>query len=501
MAREIELKLATDPDTLNLLAALNLPADWQAGPWATQQLDNRYFDTDDHELSERGLSLRIRACNGRYTQTIKTASSSAGALAIRNEWNMQIDGPELDITSLPETEWTPWLTTLWRNQQLRTLFNTAFVRRKRELRHVSGTVIELALDAGTVSGGDDSSELCEVELELLSGEAGPLFALARYLAEHHPLHPDGRSKAERGYRLIGAHTPLTERLQPRAIADDASAWQVLRDTLAMAWRHWQRYEAEFLHASNVHSAEQLRRALSLLRHAFVCYHGLPLPASMRSWPRQLTHMLRALDWVEDALEMLAADQIVQRLEAEIYLSCQEELAELLPDEREFAFGIAGTEQLLQSRQYCLFALEISAFLLNPPATADGLQTDAKELATPLVIRQWEALQTHWQAGPQQPDIDFYRRQLRLLQRAVRSGLMFGGLFDKHQQTLLINPCRDLIAGIHDANVLEQLATVARGLNESDYRAFAGWLVAQRETLWAAMTMTREHALRAEPEDL
>lgn len=502
MGRELELKLATDPDTLAALVATRLPAGWHAGPWQNRRLGNHYYDTHDHELRDRGVALRVRQQDSQFTQTIKTAGSSLGGLHRRGEWNATVSGPELDPVRLPETEWTPWLTSLWRQQKLLTVFSTDFERKSRELRHDSGTVLELALDHGAIHGDEEHDPISEVELELLSGDPAPMFELVRQLVSHHPLHPDSRSKAERGYRLLGWHDMPSTRLQPILIKEGASLWQLLFDTVHNAWTHWQLYEKEFVSKPSVAAAEQMRRALGLLRHALVCYSGLPLPMAMHGWRRQLTHMLQAFRWVGAARAQLAADAIVWSTQGEDYLPHHDELVEQLPDERDFAAGIIAVEHLLDSRRYALFALDVAQFLLQAPTDlAPALLQPAGERATELVIRQWEALQKIWDAAPQSPDFGYYERQKRLLRRALWSCLIFGELFDERQRALFINPCRDLLAGIQDNQTLASLDQLGRQLDDDQYRDFTGWLFAQRETLWSALQMTREFALRAEPETL
>jgi triphosphatase len=47
----------------------------------------------------------------------------------------------------------------------------------------------------------ESTPICEIELELLSGKVEDIFGLTRKLQEQHDLHPAIASKAERGYNL------------------------------------------------------------------------------------------------------------------------------------------------------------------------------------------------------------------------------------------------------------------------------------------------------------
>jgi inorganic triphosphatase YgiF len=76
-------------------------------------------------------------------------------------------------------------------------------------------LIELVLDQGEVTatpggGASVSTALCELELELKQGSAGDLYRVALQLASAVPVLLSDISKAERGYRLMGAVEPLPE---------------------------------------------------------------------------------------------------------------------------------------------------------------------------------------------------------------------------------------------------------------------------------------------------
>lgn len=501
MTVEFELKLSTDPDTLEALASTRLPEGWQADAWQSARLENHYFDTEDAELQARGIALRIRGENGRYTQTLKAGGQTVGGVHQRLEFNHGIEKAELDPAGFPDQDWASWLAAQVRAENLTPIFRTDFTRRSRRLRHESGTVVELALDLGSVLTDDEQEVLCELEIELLQGDAQPLFALARELIQHHPLVPDNRSKAERGYRLLEWHEPPSHRLQPLELNEDVSLWSILNEAIHIAWSHWQRYEKEFVSLPSVQSVEQMRRAVGLMRHILVCYHGLPLPAAMHSWARQLTHMLKTLQWVRYARAQNAADRIILSVQGENYLPFQEEFEDILPDERLYADGMESTHHLINSRAYALFAVAMAEFQMHPPEPAPALQELAAERATTLVVRQWEDLQTIWREAPIMAEFGYYTQQRRLLRRALWSSLLFGDLFQHRQRDLFIDPCRDLLAGVEDIATLNCLEQMAKQLPDSSQEDIAHWLMAQRETLWTALQMTRDRALRAEPDDL
>ena len=71
-----------------------------------------------------------------------------------------------------------------------------------------GSVIEVVLDSGTVSAGDEEAQFHELELELRAGEPTALFDFAQELGQDVPLEIGVLSKEERGLMLAeGALRP------------------------------------------------------------------------------------------------------------------------------------------------------------------------------------------------------------------------------------------------------------------------------------------------------
>jgi indole-3-glycerol phosphate synthase len=203
MAREIELKLAVPDGALAPLAAW---LDANAQPRGEAELLNIYLDTPDHALARSRAALRLRRKGGQWLQTLKTAGSSAGGLAVRNEWETPVDGEAIDLSRLPP-EARAVLEPL--AGRLAPVFRTDFRRRTWLIRAGDGD-IEAALDRGTITVPASAAvrePIQELELEWLSGDAGlaaqALHALGERLRAIAPLVPSDASKAARGYRLAG----------------------------------------------------------------------------------------------------------------------------------------------------------------------------------------------------------------------------------------------------------------------------------------------------------
>lgn len=210
MPREIELKLAV-PDTALAAVAAWLDAHGEARGEAT--LLNVYLDTPARDLARQRAALRLRLkdnqTGSQWLQTLKTAGSSQGGLALRNEWECEVAGEAIELSRFPDDA-RAVLAPL--AEQLAPVFRTDFVRRTWVVTQ-DGARIEAALDTGTITapGQAQVETIQELELEWLPGEDGDdsplaeaaLRAFAARLAHVAPLTPSDLSKAARGYRLTG----------------------------------------------------------------------------------------------------------------------------------------------------------------------------------------------------------------------------------------------------------------------------------------------------------
>lgn len=207
MAREIELKLAV-PDAA--LAAVAAWLDAHGEPRGETTLLNVYLDTPARDLATARAALRLRKNGAQWLQTLKTADKSAGGLAARHEWEMEVAGEALEVDRFP-AEARAQLAPL--ANRLAPVFRTDFVRRTWIVEQ-DGERIEAALDTGTISapGVTATERIQELELEWLPGHdadearaEAALRAFGQRVAHVAPLAPADLSKAARGYRLTRSH--------------------------------------------------------------------------------------------------------------------------------------------------------------------------------------------------------------------------------------------------------------------------------------------------------
>jgi len=199
MTYEIELKLRFEPQQADLLCDA---LDRLAGSSQQFTLNNSYYDTPDARLSRAACALRIRQKGDAFEQTLKTRGDNQGGLTRRREWNWPLPSGSLDLQLLASEEvqlcWPADVAV----KDLIPLFATNFERR-RWLWQDGDNKVELVLDRGAVIADSKQQPLCELELELLSGEPACLWQLAQQLCQQLPLWISDISKAERGFALAG----------------------------------------------------------------------------------------------------------------------------------------------------------------------------------------------------------------------------------------------------------------------------------------------------------
>ena len=201
---EIEIKLHVPADRVEALQRQL----FGRARHVTETLQARYFDTADRRLAARQAAVRVRREGDRWVQTFKALAKGVG----RIEVNVEVPGPELDLSRFEGTEAGSWLARELRSRDaLNCVYETDIVRLRRQARRGAARV-ELALDQGSIRSGALSLPVCELELELVDGEPATLPRWAAELVARHGLLLDPRSKAERGDALAQARQAIDQGL-------------------------------------------------------------------------------------------------------------------------------------------------------------------------------------------------------------------------------------------------------------------------------------------------
>jgi len=151
-----------------------------------------YFDTPDRRLARAGIALRLRLEGGQWVQTVKAPGPDELS---RLEINHPRPKPDLDLNLYGNTPVAAFFGGL--EQPPEPTYETR-VQRLVLRRDTGSGAVEFAYDRGAIIAGRFELPLCELELELVSGDAVQLFTLGAEWLKKYSLVLDLRSKAERG---------------------------------------------------------------------------------------------------------------------------------------------------------------------------------------------------------------------------------------------------------------------------------------------------------------
>lgn len=261
MAVETELKLRFAPEQLARLKRHALLREGQSGRSVNRRLYNVYFDTPKLDLHHAAMALRLRRVGGQWLQTLKGGGEVQGGLHSRNEWEIPVSGEALEFPSSPE-----WDTHLPRSlrKKLHPVFITDFSRTSRMLDW-HGSRIELCFDQGEIRTGQRSLPICELELELKSGESRHLFELALAILDVVACELEVVNKAEYGFRLLEGRTDSPVKGAAPKISATGTLPEMLQRLIWSCLLHLQNNLRGAMTSEDAEYLHQMRVALRRLR--------------------------------------------------------------------------------------------------------------------------------------------------------------------------------------------------------------------------------------------
>ena len=466
-----------------------------------------YFDTAARDLARAGMALRLRQEGRRWVQTLKIGSAHA---LTRGEHNVPVSvpaglEPALDAArhlGHPAGDALAALLATLDASALAPQYRTDIRRRTLARRTRYGTV-ELALDEGLLlapaAEGRDAAAVavCELEIELKSGQPrAVLDSAARWITQH-GLWLDSRSKAERGDRLArGIERVPAFKAPPLTAAREATPAAlyaaVFEQGLAHVLRNASELAAGLGGAEHVH---QLRVALRRLRTAQRLFDGWPgVPAAL--WAEGATTLFAALGTVRDS-DVLGSGW-GRRFAAELSAAGLPALPTLPLSGAAADAVVHDPAALLGARASALTLLALvahaardipEAAALAAAVPADGASDPAASAAGTLAskrLAQWHAQVIK---GARRFDRieDEARHTLRKRVKRLRYAAEFcAPLFKRKAVAAFIEPLAEAQERLGEFNDLCVAIQTCRALGAEHPQALYtwGWLVAQRPALIA-----------------
>lgn len=461
--KEVELKLTCDAaDQVALRAWPRLAKARRRGK---DQLESVYFDTPDGLLRKSGYVLRVRRTPRGYVQTVK---AEGDGLIERPEWEQAVPGAEPDRAALDATPLAPLIE---KEPQLGPLFSVS-VERSTYLIKQGRSLIEVALDHGRVSKPDparsaDSSFISEIELELKDGSVKDLFALGSEIGALVPVRLGVKSKAERGFDLIGSTAELKARkAEPIALSDDMTAADAFRAIGHGCVRHLRINEDVVLDHRDPDGVHQVRVAIRRLRSAMSMFRELVEDGRFEAVTGRLKLLSEPLGRARN-LDILMSETLpaarcrnpddVELLNLEKHLEGQRSEA------------YAAVVVRLGSDEWRQFLLELVAWIDAGPwlSAGDGLDRPASEFASGVLDKWLKRVRKRGRAlaglSPEE------RHRVRIAAKKLRYGAeFFSGLYPEKQATkrrkaflAALSALQDSLGALNDMetgrDILDELA--------------------------------------------
>ncbi len=501
METEIELKFFVSPDFSNTLR--DKISQTKVLQHSCRELGNTYFDTPDNWLRQHDIGLRIRRFDDVYVQTVKTSGRVVAGLHQRPEFNAEHDSNDPLLSLHPSDIWPTGKDTATLQSELTPLFSTNFTREQWLIAMPDGSQIEVAFDQGKVEAGDKEDPICEVELELKSGQTDALFTLARSFSEEGGMRLGNLSKAAKGYRLASGYTG--DDVKPLALVSTDKHDTVescFINSLEHGLSHWHYHEQIYVERESVEALNEIKSSISFIRQLLTVYGGV-VPRRASALVRQeLKWLEQELEWLNDYdyLEALLDDKghALRKLDARKFLVGELKLVqEALPDREEMLM-------LLNSARYTGLLLDLSRWILTrgwQPFLDDKARDKMALTVEPFSVKQldrtWAELMEAFPPERALNSQDYIDQQYRLM-RNLYTGVSFASLFDFEERNSFRLPWSDLLHGIDDLLKLRTLDNMVDKLEGDEQEQLQRWLSRQESSILHAMEQTRIICIEAEP---
>ncbi len=501
METEIELKFFVSPDFSTTLVAKI--AEEKVLQHSCRELGNTYFDTTENWLRQHDIGLRIRRYDDVFVQTVKTAGRVVAGLHQRPEYNAEHSNNIPDLFLHPSDIWPIGKEVGVLQQEINPIFSTDFNREQWLISMSDGSQVEVAFDQGWVSSGDRKEEICEVELELISGQTDALFNLARVLCGDGGMRLGNLSKAARGYRLAydypGDKTkPLT--LVPTEKSHNAEYCFI--QSLEHALAHWHHHEQIFVERDEFTALHEIAHAIGFIRQTLSVFGGIvPSRASAFLW-QELMWLEEELSWLKecDYLDELTDDKghAMRKLDARKWLVEQlNAQLKVLPNRE-------NTLQLFSSSRYTRLLLDLSRWILTRgwrPFLDDKsrakMAQDIRVFSVKQLDKTWAELVEAFPLERPLSRQDYIDQQHRL-SRNLYTGICFASLYNEEERSAFRLPWEDLKKGIDDLLMLEPLHKLLPNLQGEEQAQLERWLSRQEHSILYAMEQTRKMSIDTLP---
>ena len=466
MLTEIELKLQLSPGSIPRLLRQPLLRSLSASNPITRRLYSIYYDTPDMRLRQSGLAFRLRQAGRHWFQTIKGGGAAAAGLHQRNESEAQVLKAQPDFTKISDPSLARLFASRILRERLQPQFITDFNRTTRLLRFSDGSEAEFCLDRGKIIADSRHVPLCEIELELRSGNISVLFQFALDLLHSVPFRLESVSKAERGYALVTGSWSPPVKAAPVQLRAEMSASEAF---LAIAWNclsHLHGNEAGMLQGRDVEYLHQMRVGLRRLRSSISLFSRIYPEIASGSLVQELRWLSETLsparDWDVFVTEALA--QVSARLPrhpgiAELKDRCERRRGHFNREARSAVESQRYTQLILTLGSLVCTESRIKPILSKLDHPTDvAPETPMKEFAAAVLERRWRQLRRYGRRLASLDEAELHAVRIRI--KKHRYAVEFFASVYSHKETKRyiqsLSKIQDILGGMNDATDVERL---------------------------------------------
>jgi inorganic triphosphatase YgiF len=448
------------------------------------KLVSTYYDTPALALHQERLSLRVRQQGREFVQTIKAENPAQADVLERKEWEDHIPSkrPVLDAPKTGKR-----LSDMVRDEELHPVFTTTVTRTVIQIRPAPSARIEAAIDEGEIrtSKGDVVAPISEIELELKNGDPRVIFDVALQLLEVAPIRIETRSKAERGYRLLGTDglMPQAVRVGPVALDPVMSVEAALERIGRRCLTHLLSNEQAAL-AGEPEGIHQMRVAIRRLRSALLALKRALQKKHYRWASEQLRWIAHALAPVRN-LDVLAASLVRPVTQA---LSADLDFERLIDaTERRRRRALDHAKQVILSERYTESMLRMLRWFVARGWRDQKISEHAVVLLAPIVDTAPDLIERHHRKARKRSKrfeelTATQRHRLRIALKHLHYIVEFlGSLFDRDRVRTFVKCLKSLqddLGYANDVRVAHDLVDRIGEATNQDARAInrAGGIV-------------------------
>ncbi|WP_354622976.1 CYTH domain-containing protein [Psychromonas sp. MME2] len=492
METEIEIKFLFSADFEQEL--FNTIKSQQVISTKEQLLHNVYFDTSDRSLRKMDMGLRVRSCDNRSVQTIKTSGRVIGGLHQRPEYNEPIEGGRPELARFNSKIWPDECDIKALENELVPIFSTDFTRQTWLLEMSEATLIEVAYDRGFIEAKQDKKDICEIELELIKGDEKQLFILAEQIALLPQVRLSNVSKAQRGYMLGDQTEFVVKPLLESPLLPSMSIAQALMTNIQHGLRHIQYHENCYLESYQDAALNELVVGIKFVHQNLSLFKDHSPMLLKAPWIEGLHWLARSFSWLE-----LHSDNQNLLNNKGYYLRKITKYKKLLKQIEQQDNSLPSQESicaLLHSSRYCQFVLSLTQWLiqLEKNTFASEKSHEIKEFACQRLSEVWqsfrEVLQNH---GDNQ--LLAYQG---LLEGNLLMGLSVANLFSHDDYFNFYAPWLDIKQGLKELSMIKIVDDFAEiETDKARQLDYFRWIKRKQESLSHALEQSKQQALLKE----